>query len=250
MPLGADIVYDVINTHGTHGRGPAFLVLLAFLLAFGFIRTSARLMRSPRVPWWPGSVTTGGGLHIHHLVWGISLMLLSGFVGFATDLQPPWLQIGAVVFGIGAGLTLDEFALWLHLEDVYWSDEGRSSVDAVLLSTSFAGLVVIGVRPFGLDEVGSVVGSIAVAAVCVALVAVTFLKGRILPGVIAVFIPLVGAYCSVRLAKPSSAWARRRYTGPRAGRLERARARFREDRRVAQLQRRILDLIGGAPTRG
>ena len=250
MPFAADILHDVVDSHANQGRGPAFLVLLAFLIAFGFIRTSARLMRSPRVPWWPGSVTTGGGLHIHHLVWGISLMLLSGFVAFATDLQPPWLQIVAVVFGVGAGLTLDEFALWLHLDDVYWSEEGRSSVDAVVLSASFAGLVVMGIRPFGLDEVGSVAGSIAVAAACVAVVGITFLKGRILLGVIAVFIPLVGAFCSLRLAKPSSPWARRRYTGPRAARLARARERFRDDRRGAQLQRRILNLIGGAPSRG
>ena len=250
MPFAADILHDVIDSHANQGRGPAFLVLLAFLISFGFIRTSARLMRSPRVPWWPGSVTTGGGLHIHHLVWGISLMLLSGFVAFATDLQPPWLQVVAVVFGIGAGLTLDEFALWLHLDDVYWSKEGRSSVDAVALSASFAALVVMGIRPFGLDEVGSVVGSVVVAAVCVTVVGITFLKGRIMLGVIAVFIPVVGAFCSVRLAKPASLWARRRYTGRRADRLERARERFREDRRGAQLQRRILDLIGGAPSRG
>ena len=113
-----------------------------------------------------------------------------------------------------------------------------------------AALVVIGVRPFGMDEAGSVAGSVAVAAICVALVAVTFLKGRVLPGVIAVFIPLVGAVCAVRLAKPSSPWARRRYTGRRAARLERARDRFRADRRGAVLSRRILDLIGGTPSRG
>src|SRR2546430_7706106 len=95
MPIAGDIVHDVVNAHSTHGRGPAFLVLLAFLLAFGFIRTSARLMRSPKVPWWPGSVTTGG-VHIHHLVWGISLLLLSRFIAFATDLEPPWLQVAAV----------------------------------------------------------------------------------------------------------------------------------------------------------
>src|SRR5437763_524286 len=250
MPFAADILHDVIDSHANQGRGPAFLVLLALLISFGFIRTSARLMRSPRVPWWPGSVTTGGGLHIHHLVWGISLMLLSGFVAFATDLQPPWLQVVAVVFGIGAGLTLDEFALWLHLDDVYWSKEGRSSVDAVALSASFAALVVMGIRPFGLDEVGSVVGSVVVAAVCVTVVGIAFLKGRIMLGVIAIFIPVVGAFCSVRLAKPASPWARRRYTGRREDRLERARERFREDRRGAQLQRRILDLNGGAPSRG
>src|SRR3954467_915935 len=101
-------------------RTSVLLVFAAFLISFLFIRTSARLMRSPRVPWWPGSVTTEGGLHIHHLVWGISLLLLAGFVAFATDLAAPWLQITAIGFGIGAGLTLDEFALWLHLDDVYW----------------------------------------------------------------------------------------------------------------------------------
>jgi hypothetical protein len=239
VPAGASIVHDVVNAHSTHGRGPAFLVLLSFLLAFGFIRTSARLMRSPRVPWWPGSVTTEGGLHLHHLVWGISLLLLSGFVAFATELAPPWLHIAAVGFGIGAGLTLDEFALWVHLDDVYWSNEGRSSVDAVILSATLAAL----------DEVGSVAGSIAVAAVCVALVGVTFVKGRILLGVIAVFIPLVGLFCAVRLAKPSSPWAKRRYTGSRGAKLDRARERFRPDRRGAALSRRILDAIGGAPSR-
>jgi hypothetical protein len=247
--LAAGIVHDVIDSHANQGRGPAFLVLLAFLLSFGFIRTSARLMRSPKVPWWPGSVTTGGGLHIHHLVWGISLMLLSGFTAFATDLEPPWLQIGAIGFGIGAGLTLDEFALWLHLDDVYWSEEGRSSVDAVILAAAFAALAVLGIRPFGMDEVGSVVGSIAVAAVCVALAGVTFLKGRILLGVVAIFVPLVGAVCAARLAKPSSPWAKRRYSGRRAKRLDRAHARFRPDRPGAVLGRRLQDLIGGAPTR-
>src|SRR2546423_10877365 len=146
MPIAGDIVHDVVNAHSPQGRGPAFLVLLAFLLSFGFIRTSARLMRSPKVPWWPGSVTTEGGLHLHHLVWGISLLLLCGFLAYATDLDRPWLQITAIGFGIGAGFTPDEFALWVHLKDVYWSDNGRSSVAAVVLSADFADLVVFGVR--------------------------------------------------------------------------------------------------------
>src|SRR5947199_7953873 len=98
---------------------PALVAFVAFLIAFLFIRTSARLMRSPKVPWWPGSVTSGD-LHIHHLVWGIVLVMFSGFLEFALHPGGPWLQIFAVGFGIGAGLTLDEFALWLHLDDVYW----------------------------------------------------------------------------------------------------------------------------------
>jgi hypothetical protein len=98
-------------------RAPAMLVLVAFLLSFAFIRTSARMIRSPRFQWWPGDVETSGGLHVHHLVWGISLLLIAGFVSFTTDASP-WLQITAVGFGVGAGLALDEFALWLRLEDV------------------------------------------------------------------------------------------------------------------------------------
>src|SRR5438067_13666840 len=178
MPLAADIVHDVIDSHANQGRGPAFLVLLAFLLAFGFIRTSARLMRSPRVSWWPGSVTTGGGVHIHHLVWGISLMLLSGFIAFATDLQPPWLQIGAVGFGVGAGLTLDEFALWLHLEDVYWSEEGRSSVDAVVIAALLGGAIVLGASPVTREDTTSALTIMISLAIVVAISAIAALKGK------------------------------------------------------------------------
>ena len=105
------------------------------LASFLLIRTSARLMRSPKVPWWPGSIQTEGGLHVHHLVFGIVLMLLAGFV---LALQPGSGQDHGRGFGIGAGLTLDEYALWLHLEDVYWEEQGRRSVDAVVIATLVA----------------------------------------------------------------------------------------------------------------
>src|SRR5437588_10021932 len=144
MPFAADILHDVVDSHANQGRGPAFLVLLAFLIAFGFIRTSARLMRSPKVPWWPGSVTTESGLHIHHLVWGIVLVLMSGFLGFAVAPVSPWTEVLAAAFGIGAGLTLDEFALWVRLEDVYWTQERRESLDAVGVAALPGGLRVLG----------------------------------------------------------------------------------------------------------
>ena len=85
-----------------------FVALGAFLASFLFIRTSARLIRSPKVPWWPGSVKTSGGLHLHHLVWGIVLLMLSGFLRFVTDPASPWAEFLAAAFGIGAGLTLDD----------------------------------------------------------------------------------------------------------------------------------------------
>src|SRR5918997_7187035 len=144
-------------------------LLGSMLVAFLFIRTSARLMRSPKVPWWPGSVQTGGGLHVHHLVFGIVLMLLSGFV---LALQPgsPWFELTAAAFGIGAGLTLDEYALWLHLEDVYWAEAGRRSVDAVIVAAIVGGLLLMGFLPFSTDSgaptiIISVLASLVVAAI-------------------------------------------------------------------------------------
>ena len=204
-------------------------------------------MRSPRVPWWPGSVEAGG-VHIHHLVWGISLLLLSGFSAFVSDLDSPWWQITAIGFGIGAGLTLDEFALWLYLKDVYWAEQGRDSIDAVIVATLIAGLVVVGVQPFGLDEASSVVGTLSVAALVLTLAGITFVKGRILLGTVAVFVPVVGLVAALRLAKPTSPWARWVYHGPRAARLARARERFAGDRRSEVLGRRLRDAIGGAPS--
>jgi hypothetical protein len=204
-------------------------------------------MRSPRVPWWPGSVQAGD-VHIHHLVWGISLLLLSGFTAFVSDLDAPWWQITAIGFGIGAGLTLDEFALWLYLKDVYWAEQGRDSIDAVIVATLIAGLVVVGVQPFGLDEASSVVGTLAAAALVLTLAGITFVKGRILLGTVAVFVPVVGLVAALRLAKPTSPWARWVYRGPRAGRLARARERFAGDRRTEVLGRRLRDAIGGAPS--
>jgi hypothetical protein len=235
---------DLFSSQAEPGREAAFLVLLAFLLSFLFIRTSARLMRSPKVPWWPGSVEAGG-VHLHHLVWGISLVLLSGFTAFASDLDAPWWQITAIAFGIGTGLTLDEFALWVYLDDVYWSTQGRDSIDAVIVATVFAALVVLGVQPLDLDETGSAIGATAGAAVVLALAVVTFAKGRIVLGAIALFVPVVGLVAAFRLAKPNSPWARSRYDEHK---LARARERFAADRRSEVLGARIRNAIGGAPT--
>jgi hypothetical protein len=244
-----DLSAELAGSTAEPAQGAAFLVLLSFLVSFVLVRTNTRLIRSPKVPWWPGDIETEGGLHIHHLVWGISLLLVTGFLGFAAELEPPWWQIAAIGFGIGAGLTLDEFALWLHLQDVYWADQGRASIDAVVIAALFAGLVVVGVQPFGLDEPGSVAGTIAIVGVNISFAILAFLKGRLTLGVIAVFVPVVGIVAAIRLARPSSPWARWFYEKKRSERLERARRRFSPDRRAAVLGRRIQDLIGGTPSR-
>lgn len=225
-------------------RAPAMLVLVAFLLSFAFIRTSARMIRM-RVSWWPGNVETDSGLHIHHLVWGISLLLICGFVSFATDMTTPWVQITAIGFGIGAGLTLDEFALWLRLEDVYWAREGRASLDAIVLATVFAIVVILGVRPLGLDDPTDKLLAAGWVLVFVSISAVAFLKGRFVLGIVGLHIPFVGLYSALRLATPDSPWARRRYRGEK---LERSQHRFRPDRPAARRRTRMLDMIGGRPS--
>jgi hypothetical protein len=238
---------DLFSSKPEPGQESAFLILLAFLVSFLAIRTSARLIRSPRVPWWPGNVEAGG-VHIHHLVWGISLLLMAGFAAFVSDLYSPWWQITAVAFGIGAGLTLDEFALWLYLKDVYWAAEGRDSIDAVIVAALLAGLVVFGIQPFDLDETSSVVGTVAGVVIVALLAAITFLKGRMLLGVLTIFVPVVGVGAALRLAKPTSPWARWVYRGGRAEKLDRAHDRYSGDRRMEELGRRLRDAIGGAPS--
>ena len=217
-------------------------MLVAFLISFFAIRTSARLTRS--VSWWPGGVKSGD-VHIHHLVWGICLMMFAGFLAFAMPLEAPWWHIFAIAFGVGVGFTLDEFALWVRLKDVYWSEEGRASLDAVVVATAFAALVVVGTNPFGLDDAASISGTAVAVTLILGLAVICFLKGRLLLGVIGVFVPVVALVGAVRLAHPSSPWARWRYSGPR---LEQARERFDPSRRVGRWQRRLGDLIAGAPS--
>jgi hypothetical protein len=197
-------------------------------------------MRSPKVPWWPGSVKTEGGLHVHHLVFGIVLLLLAGF---ALALQPPspWLEIFAAGFGIGAGLTLDEYALWLHLEDVYWAEEGRRSVDAVVIAALIGGLLLLGFLPFSTDD-GAIPIILSVLAVLL-LSTLAILKGKIVMGVAGVLFPLVGLIGAIRLAKPDSFWAQRRYE-PGSRKLARAERRYERHTRRYQ---RFQDSVAGAP---
>jgi len=238
----AIVTLELFGDHPRPGSGAAFLVLVSFLVAYLAIRTSARLTRS--VSWWPGGVQSGG-VHLHHLVWGICLMMLAGFLAFAVPLQTPWWHLTAIAFGVGAGFTMDEFALWVHLEDVYWSEEGRSSFDAVVAATAFAGLVVLGTRPFGLDDPVSVTGTALAVAIVLGLALVCFAKGRVLFGVFGLFVPIVAVVGAARLGHPRSMWARWRYSGAK---LERARARFGPTRRSERLGRRVADLVAGRPS--
>ncbi|WP_445152202.1 hypothetical protein [Baekduia sp. Peel2402] len=241
--LAALFSVDPFGDRSRQGSAAAFLVLLAFVISFLTIRTSARLSRS--VSWWPGSVRSGE-VHIHHLVWGICLMMLSGFLAFAATPGTAFAHLTAVGFGVGAGFTMDEFALWVHLEDVYWEDEGRRSIDATVIAVAFAALVVVGTTPFGLDDPGTVTGTVVVVVGVLALALLCFMKGRILLGVLGLFVPVFALVGAFRLAQPNSPWARRRYSPDR---LARARVRFSEHRRLARWRHRAIDALTGAPNR-
>lgn len=222
-PIGDLYEREVLD----RGEQEVFFLLAAFLASFLAIRTSARLMRSPKVPWWPGSVKYGG-LHVHHFVFGIVVMLIAGFLAFAVDPHSAWLDLLAVAFGIGAGLTLDEFALWLHLEDVYWAEEGRKSLDAVVVATLFMGLVFLGVPIADIGQGGLVVVTLGLL-LTLAFAAICLLKGKLWVGVLGLFVFPVGVTGAIRLAKPGSPWAHRFYARNER-KLARARARHRERR--------------------
>lgn len=221
----------------------AGLILLgSMLLSFGFIRFSTRMIRA-EVSWWPGNVSPGG-VHIHHLVFGIVAMMIAGFLGFVLSPASPWVEVLAGLFGIGMGLTLDEFALWLYLEDVYWAEEGRSSVDAVIFAAIIGGGIIVGFVPLDAGNGGSTLAILVTVLFELTICAFVALKGKLSTAVIGMFIPMVAWIGAIRLARPGSWWAKRRYK-PGSGKLTKATARkARHDRRV----RRFQDLVGGAPS--
>src|SRR3954453_13323341 len=177
------------NLEENHEQG-VFLVLVGFLGSFAFIRMSTRIIRSESVSWWPGNIESESGVHVHHLVFGIVTMMAAGTLAFVADGRTPFTEICALGFGIGVGLTIDEFALWVHLEDVYWEKEGRSSIDATVIAAAAMLLVVLGANPLAIDSGSTsvVVASVLATILAFLMVAICFLKGRILHGVVGIFV--------------------------------------------------------------
>jgi hypothetical protein len=229
-----------------------FMVLVGFILSFGFIRMSTRLMRSPRVPWWPGSVVSESGVHLHHLVFGIVTMMVAGAVGFTALGDSPYAEICAFLFGVGAGLTIDEFALWVYLEDVYWAEQGRISIDATVIAAAGMGLVLLGFTPFTFEtgSLDQVIVSLVSALFLFGLVVICFAKQRLMHGTVGFFVFPVAVYGASRLGKPGSPWARRRYGERRPAKQAKAVERFRPDRRTERFKNAFRDLVGGKPSEG
>jgi hypothetical protein len=233
------------------GRGdlslrPMMWMFLAILVTFLVTRMVTRTIRSGS----GGGVGLGnvklGGTHVHHQVFGILIIIGTGIDLVSQTPRGAALDAAAAVFGLGVGLTVDEFALWLHLADVYWTDEGRKSVDAI-----FVVLVITGALIGGADFVSGRIGttawwsSVGVIAFNLLLCVICLLKGKVVTGVTGIFIIVVAVAGAVRLAKPGSWWAARFYASrPRLA----SRAASRYDERRLERWNRLRDLVAGAPT--
>ncbi|MFI6695480.1 hypothetical protein ACIBLA_27775 [Streptomyces sp. NPDC050433] len=231
------------------GKVPMLLVLVSFVLTFAITRMITRLIRAGKGPF---RNIGSGGTHIHHVVPGVILMVIGGFGAVGSGRQGVGAAVWAVIFGMGAGLVLDEFALILHLDDVYWTEQGRQSVEVVVLAAALALLVLSGFSPLGVDSLSpeerrdrtSLLVSLGISFL---FVLVTLLKGKLPMALVGVLVPPVAIVGALRLARPGSVWARRFYR-----RRHRARARmtlraYHRDRRWSAPRRRVQDWIGGAP---
>lgn len=229
-----------------------FLVLVGFLGSFAFIRMSTRIIRSESISWWPGNIESDSGVHLHHLVFGIVTMMVAGTLGFASDGRTPFTEICALGFGIGVGLTIDEYALWVHLEDVYWAEEGRSSVDATVIAAALMLLIVLGVSPVVIDSstTEALITSIVLTVIAFGCVAICFAKGRVGHGTIGIFVAPVAFYGASRIGKPRSAWARYRYGERRPKKQSKAEDRFAPERRTERFKEAFRDIVGGKPSEG
>ncbi|ULE32113.1 hypothetical protein [Mycobacterium sp. IDR2000157661] len=246
------------------GRLPLAFCLVAFIVTFFVTRTIVRYIRrhadsdAPRKWWQPRNIGTGDGLHIHHVVIGVILVMVSGvtMVTLAVDGGVTEFTVAAVFFGIGAALVLDEFALILHLQDVYWAEDGRTSVDAVFAAVAVAGLLIMGFNPLSFFDIhiwrndqtlaarAFVVG---VAVLTLLLAIIVLLKGKVWTGLVGMFITPLLVVGAVRLSRPHAPWARWRYTN-RPRKMHRALERERWLRRpVVQAKLWLQDAIAGMP---
>lgn len=224
---------------------PMFLLFLSFLVTFIVTRTITRMIRAGKGPF---KDNVSGGLHIHHSIPGIILTIVGAFTSVGVDGHSPWAEVSAVMIGIGSSLVLDEFALILHLSDVYWSSQGQLSVQLVSLTIALLGLVLLGVNPVA-ETTGFTGGHAAVLAylpIHIVVLLVCVEKGKYSTAAIGAFIPPVAWVGAARLARPNSRWARKRYT---ATKQESARHRAdRFDERFGKWGLDIEDLVAGKPT--
>ncbi|WP_009477686.1 hypothetical protein [Rhodococcus sp. JVH1] len=255
MALLAEIVVDTEGDSRVVVLFPMMWLFFAVLVTFVVTRTITRRIRSRSgaAPTDDGAESGGGlinditvgGVHLHHQVFGILFMTLAGLALIATTPEGTALNVFAALFGVGLALTFDEFALWVHLDDVYWSTSGRKSVDAIFCALMITGLMIGGAElvtgRIGTPEWWSSIGYLAIS---LAISVICMLKGKFVTGIVGIVFQPVAIIGAIRLAKPDSWWAMRRYPNkPR--RMARARSRFGE--RYHARWNRARDFVAGPP---
>jgi hypothetical protein len=230
---------------------PAWL-FLGVLLSFVVTRVVTRRIRATKQRDKQGRLIGDiaiGGIHVHHQVFGILIMLLAGGVACVFGPHGSGLDATAGFFGVGVGLAFDEFALWFYMEDVYWTRQGQASVDAVFVILAVTGLLAT--TTFYVSG-GDVTASpwlsyVLGLAVSLSICGINIAKGKLMTAIIGIIIWPVAVICSLRLAKPESWWARHQYR-PTSRRLARSRARFGS--KYQHRWNRVRDLVAGTPDPG
>lgn len=234
------------------GKLPLLLALAAFTMTFVITRVVTRMIRAGRGPF---RDVSSRGHHVHHMVPGVVLMCIGGFGGIATSSEGWGADLAAVGFGIGAGLVLDEFALIVYLQDVYWSEQGRKSVEVVVVTAALLLFLLVGFSPLGVNDVGteevhSRAGVLAAESGNFVLVLIALVKGKLRTALFGVLLPVVALVGAVRLARPDSLWARRIYRHRPRTRARAVRRYHRYHARWGGWERRFDELLGWAVTSG
>jgi hypothetical protein len=221
---------------------PLFCLLGAFLVTFLLTRGVTCLVRAQRGIFGDLSI---GSEHLHHMVWGVGLVLISGTSEFAFAPGEPWNVVPALGFGAGAALLLDEFALIVYMRDVYWSEEGRRSIDAVIIMVIIIGMLAtpVGIAPGFLSPTSRPFYIASVLAYITAM-ALSLLKGKLFTAILGLVVPPVLLIGASRLARPGSPWARLRYTHDPKKQL-RAAARYQPGSPRERRRQRVLNAMGG-----
>ncbi|AZG46484.1 hypothetical protein [Gordonia insulae] len=231
----------------TGARLPLFLLFLSFVVTFLVTRLITRLIRAGKGPF---KNNVRGGVHIHHAVPGIILTVGGAFVSVAVNGSSPGAEISAVFIGIGTSLVLDEFALILHMQDVYWAREGQLSVQVVCLTIAALGLSVLGVNPLQSDDSDKVsIGPLVLSVnlpIAIACLLICVAKGKYSTAAIGAFIAPVAWIGAIRLARPRSRWARKRYSPEKLARATQRATTF--DARYGSWGLDVEDLVAGRPT--
>ncbi|MBJ8338066.1 hypothetical protein JGU71_04130 [Antrihabitans sp. YC3-6] len=235
---------DVVDGH----KGPLLVGFVVFVVTFLATRTITRMIRAGKGPF---HNLSSGGVHMHHSTPGVILLIVGGFAAVGAPPLSGWTYLAAVLVGMGSSLVLDEFAMIFRLQDVYWSQEGQLSVNMVTLAAACIGFAVFGLSPVDVKgladaDVAARIGVMAALSVNFVLVAVTALKGKYPTALLGMFVSPITWIAAVRLARPTSPWARWRYSTTKLARARQRAAAF--DHRWAPVRRHWDDLIGGTPT--